>query len=64
MSAPAPFAGIKCRYCGQYAATLIAVALLQDMGVQTNNPADECLARHEDGEPPLPHDFSEAKQPA
>ena len=54
-------AGITCRFCGQSASRLIAVALLQDMGCETNNPADECMARHEDGAPPLPHDFSTGK---
>lgn len=49
---------ITCRYCGQSAARLMIVALLQDCGVETNNPADACYARHEDGEPPLPHDFA------
>lgn len=54
---------VKCRYCGQSASRLIAVALLQDLGCETNNPADSCFARHEDGEPSLPHDFTELAQP-
>ncbi len=49
---------IKCQYCGQDAYRLALIAMLQDLGCSTNNPADSCYAR-DDG---LPHDFCDPEQ--